>query len=78
MTAPIHRSATTEQLIADAQAVVDAVTMDDSGMMVGTIWQGGNGGLLSRETLKAVDRLRLTIAKMTAASEAKIVERTDE
>jgi hypothetical protein len=53
-------------LLRDAQAVVDAVTMDDSGMLVGTIWQGGNGGMLSRETLKAVDKLRKTIAEVKA------------
>lgn len=41
-----------------AKAVVDAVTRDDCGQMVGQVWQGGNGGLLSRETLVAVDRLR--------------------
>jgi hypothetical protein len=53
-------------LLKDSQAVVDAVTMDDSGMLVGTMWQGGNGGMLSRETLKAVDRLRLTISVVKA------------
>lgn len=55
-------------LLKDSQAVVDAVTMDDSGMLVGTMWQGGNGGMLSRETLKAVDRLRLTISVVKAAA----------
>jgi hypothetical protein len=50
-----------DQIILDdivklSRALVDAVTMDDSGMMVGTIWQGGNGGLLSNDTIKAADR----------------------
>ncbi|WP_375597605.1 hypothetical protein [Devosia sp. Naph2] len=44
-------------LLERAKAVVDRVTFDDSGMM----GQGGNGGLLSRETICAVDELRLTL-----------------
>jgi hypothetical protein len=56
-----------DQIILDdivklSRALVDAVTMDDSGMMVGTIWQGGNGGLLSNDTIKAADRLRRALA----------------
>lgn len=57
-----------QYLVADAQAVVDAVTLDENGKMIGTMWQGGNGGLLSRDTLKAVDRLRLTLARVKAAT----------
>lgn len=53
-------------LIEDAEAVVKAVTRDDCGQMIGEIWMGGNGGLLSRETLKAVDKLRITIMAIQA------------
>lgn len=45
-----------------AKALVDAVQKDDCGMMIGQEWVGGNGGLLSRETLKAADDLRLSLA----------------
>lgn len=55
------------RLVADAQAVVDAVQMDDSGRLVGQIFMGGNGGLLSKDTLRAVDKLRLTIATIKSA-----------
>lgn len=59
MTLPLEQSMS--GLMSDAQKVVDQVTRDDCGQMVGQIWMGGNGGLLSRETLKAVDKLRLTL-----------------
>jgi hypothetical protein len=53
---------TFDEIVTLSRALVDAVTMDDSGMMVGTIWQGGNGGLLSNDTIKAADRLRRALA----------------
>lgn len=55
--------APTGELIVDAKALVDAVKRDECGQMVGQMWVGGNGGLLSRETLKAADKLRATLAK---------------
>lgn len=51
----------TEQVITEARALVAAVTHDDSGQLIGTIWTGGNGGLLSRETLRVADALRLAL-----------------
>ena len=54
-------------LMKDAQAVVEAVTIDDSGQMIGQIWQGGNGGLLSHTTIRAVDKLRSTLAAIKTA-----------
>lgn len=33
---------------------------DDTGTMVGKSWVGGNGGMLSRDTL-AADRLRMAL-----------------
>lgn len=44
----------TSTIIEKARAVVEAVTFDNSGFN----GQGGNGGLLSRETIRAVDELR--------------------
>lgn len=46
-----------DALIRAAEALVEAVTFDDSG----THGQGGNGGLLSRETIRKADALRLAI-----------------
>jgi len=45
-------------LIAKAKALVDAVSLDDTGRLVAGRWVGGNGGLLSRSTLQAADALR--------------------
>jgi hypothetical protein len=50
-----------DTLLAKAKALVDAVSFDDSGSMVGGQYQGGNGGLLSRETMKVADTLRLEL-----------------
>jgi len=51
----------TELVVTQARALVAAVTADDSGMMLGNQWVGGNGGLLSRETLRVADPLRLAL-----------------
>lgn len=45
-----------------AAALVAAVTFDDSG----TNGQGGNGGLLSRDTIRKADGLRLALAAARA------------
>lgn len=44
--------------IAKARALLEAVDFDSNGIMVGNMRQGGNGGILSRQTLKAADDLR--------------------
>jgi hypothetical protein len=48
-----------ERVITQARALVAAVVQDDCGQMVGNQFVGGNGGLLSRETLRVADQLRL-------------------
>ncbi len=53
----------TEELRKKAKALVDAVTLDDSGMLIGQVWVGGNGGLLSRDTIKAADELRKVLLR---------------
>jgi len=45
-------------LVIDAKALVDAVQLDDTGQMVGQMWVGSNGGMLSRETLREADKVR--------------------
>jgi len=55
-------------LIAKAKKLVDAVSFDDCGAIVGGIYMGGNGGLLSRDTIKAADELRKELEKISAAA----------
>lgn len=47
------------------QAVLDAVQRDDSGALIAGQWVGGNGGQLSRETIRATDALRLALSRET-------------
>ena len=43
-------------------AMVTALFSDpQTGTMVGKSWVGGNGGMLSRDTLAAADRLRMAL-----------------
>ncbi len=49
-------------LIEAAQAAVDAITFDDSG----TQGRGGNGGLVSRQTIRKSDELRIAIRRAQA------------
>lgn len=41
-----------------AKALLDAVDFDNNGAMVAGVYRGGNGGLISRETIVAADELR--------------------
>lgn len=47
----------TSHIIDAAQKLVDAVSFDNNGEM----GRGGNGGLISRETMRAADELRLEL-----------------
>lgn len=46
-----------------AKALLDAITFDDCGAMVGGKFVGGNGGLISRETIRRADELRRALIK---------------
>ena len=50
------------RFIKAAKAVVDAVSFDVNGILLPTGFHGGNGGLVSRETIAACDELRRAIA----------------
>lgn len=50
-----------KELVAAAKALVDALSFDDNGAMIGGKWMGGNGGLISRETLQRSDALRVVL-----------------
>jgi hypothetical protein len=53
----------TEDVRRKAKALVDAVAFDDVGSLIAGVYTGGNGGLLSRETIKAADELRKALLK---------------
>lgn len=53
----------TPDLRAKIQALIDAIDFDNNGSMVAGQWVGGHGGLISRETIRAVDRLRRALAE---------------
>lgn len=50
-------------ILAAARALSEAVTYDDSG----TAGRGGNGGLLSRETIRKNDELKIALSRFEAA-----------
>ncbi|WP_337183834.1 hypothetical protein [Shinella sp.] len=53
----------TDEIATAAKALLDAITFDDCGAMVAGKFVGGNGGLISRETIRKADELRRAIAK---------------
>lgn len=53
--------------IAKARALLDCVTFDSDGVMVGTRRQGGNGGLLSSQSIRAADELRRALDTLEQA-----------
>jgi hypothetical protein len=67
MSAPLD---TTAELLRTARALVDAVTFDDAGAMVGGEWHGGNGGLLSNDTIQKADACRMAISAYEKAGRA--------
>ncbi len=54
----------TADIVAKAKALLAAVDFDNNGAMVAGHLQGGNGGLVSRETTKAADDLRRALAEV--------------
>ena len=48
-------------ILKTARELVDAVAFDDCGAVVAGQLVGGHGGLLSRETIKKADALRLAL-----------------
>lgn len=58
-----------ERLLAAAKEVVDAVSFDVNGAMIGNTWMGGNGGLVSLSTIAKTDALRRAISAATKTDE---------
>lgn len=52
-----------DEIASAAKALLDALTFDDCGAMLGGKFVGGNGGLISRETIRKADELRRALAK---------------
>jgi hypothetical protein len=50
-----------DTVIARARELLACVSFDNDGIMIGHQRQGGNGGLLSTDTTKAADQLRLAL-----------------
>ena len=53
-------------ILSAARALSEAVTFDESGHAA----RGGNGGLLSRETIRKNDELKLALSRFVAAEDA--------
>lgn len=61
-----------ERIATHAKALAEAVTQDDSGSLVAGQWMGGGGGLLSRETIAAADRVRLALDALKTARDVDV------
>lgn len=46
------------RLMTAARELVDAVSFDENGALLGGKWMGGNGGLVSRATHEKADAVR--------------------
>jgi hypothetical protein len=53
-----------DSLAAAAQSLVDAVSFDVNGALIGQTYMGGNGGLVSRDTLAKADAVRRALARL--------------
>jgi hypothetical protein len=53
----------TDEIATAAKALLNALTFDDCGAMLGGKFVGGNGGLISRETIRNADELRRALAR---------------
>lgn len=49
-----------------ASELLQRVTFDSDGVMVGMVRQGGNGGIISNDTLRAADALRRSFDDLEA------------
>lgn len=56
----------TTRLAAATKALIDAICFDLNGALIGGKWMGGNGGLVSRETIARADEARRALAALEA------------
>jgi hypothetical protein len=50
-----------KRLVDAATALVDSLSHDEHGTMIGGKFQGGNGGLISKQTITLADEVRRAI-----------------
>lgn len=50
-----------KRVVAAADELLSSLQFDENGAMVGGKWMGGNGGLISRETIQKADALRRAV-----------------
>lgn len=53
-----------QELVRSAKEVVDAVSFDMNGMALPNMFSGGNGGLISQQTLQKCDKLRRATSRL--------------
>jgi hypothetical protein len=58
--------ADTNEIITAAEALIESLVFDDSGVN----GRGGNGGLISRETIRKADELRIIISSYKRKTKA--------
>lgn len=60
-----------DNALAKARILLASVTFDSDGITVGGQRTGGNGGLLSNDSIKAADQLRLALDRIAQEAAAK-------
>jgi len=51
------------ELIKASRDLVESVSFDENGALIGGKWMGGHGGLVSRETHEKADTVRRVLSK---------------
>lgn len=51
-----------DPIVAKARALLDSVSFDNNGALVGNQFVGGEGGLISPKTIRAADELRKALS----------------
>ena len=53
-----------QELIEKADALAQCIRKDEYGIQVGSVFTGGNGGMVSRETLTALNELTMLLERI--------------
>lgn len=48
-----------------AKELIDSISFDDNGALIGGRWMGGHGGLISDETRRKADALRQLMSRLS-------------
>jgi hypothetical protein len=63
-----------DDFVRAAKELVESISFDDNGALIGGRWMGGHGGLLSDETRKKADVVRTMIHHIEAQEGGGVVE----